>query len=40
MQVKKKQFEPDMKQMMDSKEIQAVYPKGNQSWIFIGQTDA
>ena len=25
---------------LDSKEIQAVYPKGNQSWIFIGRTDA
>ena len=26
--------------VLDSKEIQAVYPKGNQSWIFIGRTDA
>ena len=25
---------------LDSKEIQAVNPKGNQSWIFIGRTDA
>ena len=25
--------------VLDSKEIQAVYPKGNQSWIFIGRTD-
>ena len=25
---------------LDSKEIQQVYPKGNQSWIFIGRTDA
>ena len=24
---------------MDSKEIQPVHPKGNQSWIFIGRTD-
>ena len=24
----------------DSKEIQPVHPKGNQSWIFIGRTDA
>ena len=23
-----------------SKEIQPVHPKGNQSWIFIGRTDA
>ena len=25
---------------MDSKEIQSVHPKGNQSWIFVGRTDA
>ena len=25
---------------LDSKEIQSVPPKGNQSWIFIGRTDA
>ena len=25
---------------LDSKEIQPVYPKGNQSGIFIGRTDA
>ena len=25
---------------LDSKEIQLVYPKGNQPWIFIGRTDA
>ena len=25
---------------LDFKEIQLVYPKGNQSWIFIGRTDA
>ena len=25
---------------MDCKEIQPVYPKGNQFWIFIGRTDA
>ena len=25
---------------LDSKEIQPVHPKGNQSWIFIGRTDA
>ena len=23
-----------------SKEIQTVHPKGNQSWIFLGRTDA
>ena len=26
--------------VLDSKEIQPVNPKGNQSWIFIGRTDA
>ena len=25
---------------LDCKEIQTVHPKGNQSWIFIGRTDA
>ena len=25
---------------LDSKDIQPVHPKGNQSWIFIGVTDA
>ena len=25
---------------MDGKEIQPVYRKGNQSWVFIGRTDA
>ena len=25
---------------LDCKEIQPVYPKGNQSWIFIGRSDA
>ena len=25
---------------LDSKEIQLVQPKGNQSWIFIGRIDA
>ena len=25
---------------LDNKEIQPVHPKGNQSWIFIGKTDA
>ena len=25
---------------LDCKDIQPVYPKGNQSWIFIGGTDA
>ena len=25
---------------LDSKEIQPVNPKGDQSWVFIGRTDA
>ena len=29
-----------LESLLDSKEIQPVYPKGNQSWIFIGRTDA
>ena len=33
-------FEKTLKSPLDSKEIQSVHPKGNQSWIFIGRTDA
>ena len=29
-----------LKSLLDSKEIQPVHPKGNQSWIFIGRTEA
>ena len=29
-----------LESLLDSKEIQPVNPKGNQSWIFIGRTDA
>ena len=29
-----------LKSPLDCKEIQSVHPKGNQSWIFIGRTDA
>ena len=29
-----------LKSPLDCKEIQPVHPKGNQSWIFIGMTDA
>ena len=25
---------------LDCKEVQPVHPKGNQSWVFIGSTDA
>ena len=33
-------LEEILKSPLDSKEIKAVIPKGNQSWIFIGRTDA
>ena len=32
-------LEKPLKSPLDSKEIQPVNPKGNQSWIFIGRTD-
>ena len=33
-------LEKTLESPMDNKEIQPVHPKGNQSWIFIGRTDA
>ena len=33
-------LEKTLKSPSDCKEIQPVHPKGNQSWIFIGRTDA
>ena len=33
-------LEKTLESPSDSKEIQLVHPKGNQSWIFIGRTDA
>ena len=33
-------LEKTLESPMDCKEIQSVHPKGNQSWIFIGRTDA
>ena len=33
-------LEKTLKSLLDCKEIQPVNPKGNQSWIFIGRTDA
>ena len=33
-------LEKTVKSLLDSKEIQPVNPKGNQSWILIGRTDA
>ena len=33
-------LEKTLESLLDSKEIQPVRPKGNQSWIFTGRTDA
>ena len=33
-------LEKTVKSPLDSKEIQPVHPKGNQSWIFVARTDA
>ena len=33
-------LEKTLENHLDCKEIQPVHPKGNQSWIFIGKTDA
>ena len=33
-------LENTLESPLDCKEIQPVHPKGNQSWIFIGRTDA
>ena len=33
-------LEKTLKTLLDCKETQPVNPKGNQSWIFIGRTDA
>ena len=33
-------LEKTLESPLNSKEIQPVHPKGNQSWIFIGRTDA
>ena len=33
-------LEKTLESSLDSKEIQPVHPIGNQSWIFIGRTDA
>ena len=32
--------EKTLESPLDCKEIQAVYPKEDQSWVFIGRTDA
>ena len=33
-------LEKTLESPLDSKEIQPIHPKGNQSWIFIGRSDA
>ena len=33
-------LEKTLESPLDRKEIQPVHPKGNQSWVFIGRTDA
>ena len=33
-------LEKTLESLLDSKEVKSVKPKGNQSWIFIGRTDA
>ena len=38
--IKKAMLEKTLESPLDCKEIQPVNPKGNQSWIFIGRTDA
>ena len=33
-------LEKTLESLLDYKEIQPVHPKGDQSWVFIGRTDA
>ena len=33
-------LEKTLESHLDCKEIQPVHPKGDQSWVFIGRTDA
>ena len=33
-------LEKTLESLLDCKEIQPVHPKGNQSWVFFGRTDA
>ena len=40
MSLKTEVLEKTLESPWDSKEIKPVNPKGNQSWIFIGRTDA
>ena len=32
-------LEKTLESPLDSKEIQPIHPKGDQSWVFIGRTD-
>ena len=32
-------LEKTLESLLDSKEIEPVHPKGDQSWMFIGRTD-
>ena len=34
------ELEKTLESPLDRKEIQPVHPKGDQSWVFIGRTDA
>ena len=36
---KKSKIKVDLESLLDFKEIQAIYRKGDQSWVFIGRTD-
>jgi len=38
--VARRVLEKTLESPLDCKEIKPVYPQGNQSWIFIGRTDA
>ena len=33
-------LEKNLESPLDCKEIQPIHPKGDQSWVFIGRTDA
>ena len=38
--IRRRYMEKTLESPLDSKEIQPVHPKGDQSWVFIGRTDA
>ena len=37
--IRRRYMEKTLESPLDSKEIQPVHPKGNQSWVFTGRTD-